>query len=476
MAIEETAKRFRALGNKPILSKAEQAEVRRSMCQLKEEGMNNDEISKLSQGRWSASTVKGYTKGVRANAANSWQDVTSLFDKLISANMTVDDVGRALAVSQELEIHHTSFDQVIDLLGAVESSSIDMPDLIKLHQGLKQNGLSPEEVAHALVYKQQLEENGLDLDSLGLVAELAKKRGDPHEIIEAVSKYGSLAELAEQVTATKQELDSLNQQVADVQEQFEQVQARLFQSKGQIEAYEKALEMGFTEAQLLKLTTLARKHGTVKRVLEAVEGYVDYTDIASKVNKAKADLSSTEARIDKLEAAHAHLKTAITMCQTLLQQYKFGLDAMATILSVAKKYGEPVNVLKGLEAYGKLEALQQELGNLEGEVTERKKLLAELEGKYHEELDGMESLHATALKVGAEVSRLESRTEDSKEVHKILNLITNSASADYDEHWRLVCVIAASLHKWVISNEHKFRSPYSIKDGLKRLVSELGGD
>lgn len=88
----------------------------------------------------------------------------------------------------------------------------------------------------------------------------------------------------------------------------------------------------------------------------------------------------------------------------------------------------------------------------------------------------MEPLHATALKVGAEVGRVESRIEDSKELHKILNLITNPTSADYNEHWRLVCVIAGSLRKWVLTNEHQLRSSYSIKDGLGRLVGELGGD
>jgi len=384
--------------------------------------------------------------------------------------------GSALAVSQELEIHHTSFDQVIDLLGAVESSSIDMPDLIQLHQGLKQNGLSPEEVANALAYKQQLEEKGLDLDSLGLVAELVKKHGDPQEIIEAVSKYGSLVELEEQIAAEEQELDRLNQQLSDVREQLEKVEDKSSELKGALEAYEGVARLGFTEAQLLKLATLARKHGTVKRVLEAVEGYVQYADIVNKVNKAKANLSSTETEIDKLEVEHGHLKTAITMCQTLLQQYNFGLDAIATILSVAKQFGGAVDVLKGLEAYGKLEALQQELGNLEGGVAGRRKLLAELEGKYHEELEGMEALHATVLKVGAEVGKVERELVRSKELDKVINLIREPISAGYHEYGPLVTAIAVSLFKWVINNEHKFRSSYSIKDGLKRLVSELGGD
>ena len=137
---------------------------------------------------------------------------------------------------------------MIDLLGTVESSSIDMPDFIQLHQKLKQNGLLPEDVANTLAYKQQLGKRGVDLDSLGLVAELAKKYGDPPEIIEAVSKYGSLVELEQQIAAKEQELDRLNQQLADVHEQLEKVENKSSELKGALEAYEEVAKLGFTEA------------------------------------------------------------------------------------------------------------------------------------------------------------------------------------------------------------------------------------
>jgi len=476
MNIEDLGKRFIALANNPILSRVEHEEVRNLMRQLKEEGMSNDEISRLSKGKWTASTVKGYTKGVKSCASNDWQDAVSMLENLICSNMTLDDVETAITLHGDLKEQGIAVEQVADLLRVADLSSIEPSTLIQTQEGLKESGLSFKDLAAVLAFKDELEKQGLGLDSLDSLVELAKNLGDPQQIIESISKYSSLIELNEQIAVKEQELDRLNQQLADVHEQLDQVENKSSELKGALEAYEEVARLGFTEAQLLKLATLARKHGTVKRVLEAVEGYVDYVDMTNKVNKAKADLSSTKARIDKLEAEHAHLKTAITMCQTLLQQYKFGLDAMATILSVAKKYGGAVDVLKGLEAYGKLEALQQELGNLEGGVAGRKKLLAELEGKYHEELEGMESLHATALKVGAEVSEVQRELVRSKELDNVVSLITNPTSAGYNEYGRLVCVIAASLYKWVISNEHKFRSTYSIKDGLGRLVSELRGD
>lgn len=65
MSIEESAKKFVTLANKETLYKTEHEEVRKLMCQLKKSGMSNSEISKLSGEKWSESTVKGYTKGVK---------------------------------------------------------------------------------------------------------------------------------------------------------------------------------------------------------------------------------------------------------------------------------------------------------------------------------------------------------------------------------------------------------------------------
>jgi len=52
MSLEELVKKFIALASKSSLTKPEQEEARQLMKQLKEEGMSNEEISKLSKGRW----------------------------------------------------------------------------------------------------------------------------------------------------------------------------------------------------------------------------------------------------------------------------------------------------------------------------------------------------------------------------------------------------------------------------------------
>ncbi len=475
MTIEELGKRFKALAGKPILSKAEQGEVRGLMRQLKEEGIGNDEISELSKGRWSASTVKGYTKGIKSSAANPWHNVVSLFDELVAADMTLDDVEAALVVSQELEEHHTGLEQVIDLLNIVDSSSIDVATLIQFHRELEQCGLSLKNVSEVLACKAELEGKGLMLESLNSLVEVAKTYGDTRQVIEAISKYGSLIELKEQIAAAKQELANLNQQVAGAHEQLEQVEAKLSQSKEPLEAYEKAAKFGFGEVQLVRLANLTQKHGGVKKVLEAVQAYTDLGDIVNKVNKAKADLASTKAEVNKLETQHAHLQTGITMCQTLIQQYKFGLDAIFTISSVAKKYGEPISVLKAVEAFGNLQAINNELAKQKGKVVGLREQIALLEGKYEEMLHNIDALQAVSLKVGAGVGKVQRQLENDRVLEKVITLINTPASANYHDHGLLVGAIAKSLDTWVTSNEKKFNSPYSIHSGLQALVKELGG-
>ena len=474
MSMEELAKKFIALAAQQSLTKAEQEEARQLMRQLKEGGMSNPEISKLSKGKWTPSTIKFYTPGIKPPHPNDWEDAVTLLDKVIAAGLSLDDVETAVDVSDELQSAGISLNQLISLLFAADSASVTVADLVHQYELLKEHGLTPKNVSEALSLKEELEKKGLGLDSLVPLVELAKKHGEPQKIIQALSKYASLIELSEQVDSANGELESLNQQKDEKCQQVEEAETKLTKLKEPIEAYEKAIDLGFTEHELAKLSGLTQKYGGVKEVLKAVEAYASLFDILNKNTKAKAELSEVKANISKLETQYAHLKTAITMCQTLIQQYKFGIDAISTIFSIAQKYGEPLDVLKSVEAYGKLKAMQQELGKLEGNFAERRELLAQLEGKYQEALSQLESLNAMAMKAGAEVSKVESRLGESRHLQKVVNLMNNPASAGYNEYGPLVVAMAKAILKWISTHEKHFLYPHSMKSALESLLKELG--
>ena len=63
-----------------------------------------------------------------------------------------------------------------------------------------------------------------------------------------------------------------------------------------------------------------------------------------------------------------------------------------------------------------------------------------------------------------------------KALHKIISLISDPASASYQEYDQLTVAILKSILKWVTSNENHFLYPNRMKSALQDLITELGGD
>lgn len=475
MSLEELVKIFVALASKSSLAKSEQEEARQLMKQLKEAGMTNENISKLSEGKWTPSTIKFYTPGIKPAHPTPWDDVVAVLDTLIAVDFTLNDVETAVKVAEKLKSHSVSLDSIIGLLFAADLSSLEVPDLVHHYELFEEYGLSPKKISEALGLKEELEKKGLGLDSLQPLLELAESYGNPEKIIQALSQYKALVDLDHQISLTKEDLDRLEKMLAQTQEQVEAAEAMLSQLKELIEAYEKVKQLGFGVVELNKLSDLGQKHGNAKKLMDAVNAYDTYSDIRDTVNKAKSDLAALKANIERLQADHAHIKTGITMCLILITEYNFGLDAISTILSAAKKYGDPVTVFKAIEAYGKLEAIMEENNKQQGIASGIQQEIARLDGKHEETLKKLESLNALALKVGNEIGKIQGEMAASDEVKKLLELINDPYSAEYSNHIRAAMLVALSLRNWVIKNEIKFKNCDRIKSGLEYLVKELGG-
>jgi len=476
MTIEELVTKFVMLAIKPTLSKAEHEEGRKLMRQLKKEGMSNEEISELSKGKWSESTVKGYTKGVKASDPSPWQDVVALLNDLISTGIDLEDVDTAVTVVKDLKSRGVSLDNIVDLLLTADSAQITLDALVHQFEELHDAGLSTKAVSDALGLKKQMEDNSLSLDCLPALVKLAQAYGEPQKTIEAFSTYGSLSEMENEIEVSQDKLGELKANVDSLSQKSQQVEASLLELEKPLKAYQKISTMGFDEEELSNLANLAEKYGGPKAVLQALKLYTNYPEIKEKVEKAKAELGGLKAETGMLNDEYSHLKSAVAMCDSLLHKHKFGLDAIATILSIAGKYGKPLVVLKCIEAYGELQTVQQELGKLEGEATLRKQLLTQLEGKVKEAMSQMESLNAMAMKAGAEVAKVESRLDESKHLHKVMALIDDPVSASYQEYGPLVVAIVKAILKWVSTNEKHFLYPHSMKSTLQNLLTELGGE
>jgi len=476
MSIEESTKKFVALASKETLSKAEHEEVRRLMKQLKKMGMSNNEISDLSGGKWSTSTVKFYTPGTKVDNPSPWQDAATLLNKAIAADLTLEDIGNAAEVFDYLEEQSLDLDAVVSFMQNAHSASLSFVDLIQQHMIFTETGVSPFKVIEFLEAKKILDGKGISFDSLKQLSELAGKFGDTQAVYEALSAYGSLKEVEVKVDDTEKKLENIHEETASAEQKLQETQDRLSGLTKPLESYQKALELGFGEDELDGLAILADKFGGPKAVFQVLKGYVDYSEINNKVSQAQSELITLESEVNKLNVEYGHMAAAVNMCRTLINDYKFGLDIISTTLSLAEKYGEPLIVLKSVETYGKLEVMQEELVRLESKVIKRKELLAQLEGKNDEALKQFESLNAIAMKTGAEVSKVESKLEESKHLHRVIVLINDPASASYQEYGQLAVAILKSILKWITNNEKHFRYPNITKSTLQDLITELGGD
>jgi predicted nucleic acid-binding Zn-ribbon protein len=474
MTIEDTVEKLQTLAAKPTLTKAEHKAAQHLMRQLKEAGISNDQISTLSHEKWTPSTVKGYTPGIKAPSPSPWDTAVDVLDGVISAGITLDDVETAVNVIKTITAQGVDLKQVVELLLAIDSSPADLSAVVAFQQNLQEHDLVIKDVADALALKEQLNDQGMTLAALHPLAEIAAKHGDAQGALEAVMRFSSLAELSLEIEAAEAKLEHVSSQLSDANKAVSAASKKVEEFKVPLDAYHEAVELGFGQAELENLATLAGKYGGPKKVLGAVRAFTDLSDLVNKTEKAKGALASVEAQIQQLQIKHGHIQTSVTMCQTMIEQHKFGLDAISTVFSIAKKFGEPLSVLKGVEGYGNLQELGEELAQVQGKVAESEELLTQLEGKYRQGLDHLDSLTATALGVGEQIGKLESRLENSKGLSRILDLIDDPASADYGTYGPIVLVMGAAIRKWAEAHQHKFAFSYSIKDGLKHLVLALG--
>ncbi len=475
MNLQERVKRFKALASKKSLTKVEQEEARDLMRELKKAGMSNEEISEFSNGRWAPATVKFYTPGIKPLHPNEWNSAVKLLNAMIASGLSLDHAETAVTISDQLQTAGVSLSQLMDLLYAANSSSMETADLCHYYELMKQYSLSPKNISEVVNLKDELENMGLSLDTLHPIIEIAKNYGETEKIIQALSQYKKLVDLDHDIEVTKEKLDSLNKTLAGIQKQVETAEATLSQLKEPVEALDKVKQFGFGVNEFGKVAGLTQKYGSAKKLLDAISGYDTYADIRDKVNKEKANLTNLKINTQKLQLKHAHIQTAINMCEKLTSEYGFGLDIISAILSAAEKYGDPITVLRAVEAYSKLEVILQEINKQHGIISANKKEIAQLDGRHEDTLKKLESLNDLALKVGNDVGRVQGEMSANDYLKKLLMLINEPYSAEYGDHSNTAILVALSLRHWVIKNGTKFVNCNHIESGLAHLIKEMGG-
>jgi len=541
MDLEAIARELKGLASKEKLSSAELDRVKYLMVELKRLGMSNAEIVELCGGRWSESTVRGYTTGIRSVDPAPWESAAAQLSEMLSKNLTLDDVRQALSIATKLEGMGSSLGEVVGFVKELKERGTTLSQLsetVKLNSQLERMGTSTNEIAGfvqelnqekietpafvslfrnwhkveltpadaqaAVTYKAQLEDAGFDIQALFEIAEAAGKFGSPREVLGAVAKYATLGELDEELQtkqegldkevktrreeldkelrAKRKELDSLTSEIESHRQELATASQKLEEIRNETATIVEALAtckrleaIGFDEKALQELAKAADKYGGPRKVLAGVNSFGDLSGIKAASEEMQGKLQQQRATLKDLEEKYSHLKSAIGMCQKLMQDHKFGIDAITTILATAKMYGDPVKVLKAVESYGKRKAIDEETQQLEARIEQLKKTESQYESRNKVILGQFEELNVKALEVGRTVGAVEEKLKGNTMARDLLILLQNPTSASYEESLPLVIVLLRGITIWALMNKNKFRYPFLVDRNLQEVLGNLAG-
>jgi hypothetical protein len=476
MNIENLSKKLITLAEKPVLAKPENKEAQHLMKELKKAGMSNQEISKLSADKWAVPTVKGYTGGVKSSKSSPWQDAVSSLIDLITAGISLEDVKTVLTINLTLIDNKLTIENIIGFLKSVSASGLDPAQLIDGVKELQQAGLSLKDAVDTTILKDKLESYGLSLEALPTLVKVAQMHGNVQQVLDAFSVYTSITALKAAEADAKNKLSKTQAELAASNKQLTQITSKAKLLDAPIKAYEAVKKQGFNEKVLTDLSALSANYGGPEPVIEAFKEYAKLQEIKKHMNTAKSRLAEYETKISQAITKHGHLISAIEMCETLITNYKLGLDAIGTILSVTKKFGEPIDIIKAIETYGKLASLEKGVIELSGIIAEREKLLAGLEAQFKEAQEKLNGLYGVVLEVADKRGRLEGECKASENLQKLLTIIQNPEQASFSKHGQIVLMLVVNLLKWVKTYASSFKlSTEVIQDGLKQFIEEMGG-
>jgi hypothetical protein len=353
------------------------------------------------------------------------------------------------------------------------------------------------EKSELLEYAGELGKLGLDIERLRQLQHTLREIGAKHGLkgkevtnkffddlkdydasigfeLELITKRGQLNTLAGEMESRSRELDTAGKRLEGVQRQAAELRKELA-------TYQRLEGIGFNGKALGELEKAGKKYGTPRKVLIALNRFAGLSDIKTATEDMKGKLKQEKADIEAMEKKHLHLKSTIEMCEDLLGR-KFSLQAITLIRATATKYGEAVDVIKAIEAYGSLKEIEKkinqantELLETEAKIQRQKEVEAEYQTRIRATLEQFEALNAKAIEVGCAVGTVQEQSKKDTMARDLLNRLQNPLSASYEEYLPLALVLLKSISVWANINKDKFRFPSLIDKNLEELTRYLGG-
>jgi len=418
--------------------------------------------------------------------ARALNEVQASLDK---AGLRLDELGREIKQAEDN----------VAQLGGKENTLNDQIETLETKLAEKN-----EILEHA----GALEKLGFDTERLGQLKDALVEIGVKYELKgkEAVSEFfhalkdyegilgakAQLKGLQDQIETRKQELDKADkelqaqmetrrQELDKAEKKLEKVQKETADLRKALATYRRAEAIGFDEKALGELAKASEKYGPPGKVLRAINRLVDLANIKATDDELRKKVRQKRAMIKSLDEEYSHLKEPIEFCKKLLKR-KFAFGALQLINIIARRYGEPTEVMKAIEGYGALKEIKKEtdqakvrLAEIKGEIGVLKETYAEQNARNIAMLGQFEILNVKAIEVGTIVGSVQEQLKGDTLARDLLILLRNPVSAGYEEYCPLVLVLLKCINIWSNINKDKFRFHSLIDKNIEELTGYLGG-
>ena len=358
--IAETIRKLILLRNKPRLKPNDVEPAKQLLGFLKKEGYSPEQTGEMTKGKWKVSTIKYYTKGVRAgeDSKSSVRNLGTVGD-MAARGISLDQVENANTVTKKLDVQGVSIEQVSSLIAECNAFGLPIKTLASNFDQIRKSKIPFTDIVPTYNHRFSLEKLGINIKMEGQIVEAASKFGTFDRTMESINAYGKNQAIQSEIRTSKDALETIKKKVALATSKLKNVEKKTNELDDPLARLQRLKNMGFSEPNLAKLGDICSRYGGVSQVLDAVLKHGSLAKINEQIEKMEIELKGMQTRLDKVQAEHIYLSQVIAMCEKLLE-LKFTLAAIEQIFDIAQKYGEPVEVLRAIGEYGKVTELKKD--------------------------------------------------------------------------------------------------------------------
>jgi hypothetical protein len=354
-----------ALAERHPLKGVELSRAKQLMRTLKQGGYTNKEIHELTNGTWSESTIKLYTRSTTGIQAGLKTAHLKIFNEIIRNDISVVELKKGLLLVSELVDGSSSFNDIIDILQYLQKEKKMIPYLIGFLSRLNHDGILVEKLVQLAQKMDELDVRGFDLEFMESLYELQKKYGDKQKALDSILAYDSISTIHNEINKTLAKRDEVNADIILVKKQLAELNIQKEKLRMEIGVVEELTSLGFTVSALREVREFAAKYGhDLSNLLKAVNRYNEMTEMESQISSLHSKKAALNDSVQNLEREYEQFGELPRMCRFFIDKFSFHLRDIAHMHKLVSEYGEPSEFFRVLDDYSSLKEIEQKIKKL----------------------------------------------------------------------------------------------------------------